>query len=458
MTTGESILPGEHLHALRGRVRGDVILPGDDGWDAARQAWQVLVDQQPAAIVVAADADDVAATVVAARRLGLRIAPQATGHAAGTVPALADSILLRTDRLGAVEIDPGTERARVGAGAPLGRIATAAAEHGLAVVAGMAPTVGVTGFTLGGGLGWLSRSHGLAANSVVSIEAVDAHGRIVRADAARNADLFWAARGGIAPVVVTALELQLHAIDELHAGSLLWPLERAADVAHAWREWIGSVPDTVTSLARVLRYPPIPEIPEPVRGRSFVAVEAAIQGDAGTAAALLQPLRALGPAVDTMRPVAPDELATVHGDPEQPVPAHGAAVVLSEISPESVDALLGAALDASAAPLLSIELRHLGGRLTPGRSDGGAVATVDGAGIVYTVGIVPAPEALPVVTAAASAVVDALAPFAARTVVKNFAETPTPAAELYGGAVERLRQVLSVWDPERIIRTGHPLD
>jgi len=453
-----SVLPGEHLQALRARLRGDVLLPGDAGWDAARQAWQVLVDQHPAAVVVAADADDVAATVRAARQLGLCVVPQSTGHAAGTVETPADSILLRTTRMDDIEIDPGTGRARVGAGASLGAVAAAAAEHGLAVMAGMSPTVGVVGFTLGGGLGWLSRSHGLAANSVIAVEAVDADGRAVRAHADHHADLFWAARGGVAPVVVTALELQLHPLAELHAGSLLWPIEHAADVAHAWRDWVATMPDTVTSLARVLRYPPIPEIPDFLRGRAFVAVEAALQADADESAELLRPLRELRPEFDTVRAMSPVELGTVHGDPLQPAPAHGAAVVLSEISTAAIDALVTAALDESAASLVSIELRHLGGELAHGRGTGGAVASVDGAGLVFAVGIVTTPESLPVVRDAASAVLRALQPFASRTLVKNFAETPAPAEELYGGATERVRQVAADWDPERIIRTGHPLD
>lgn len=459
MTTDTThILPGEHLHALRGRIAGDVFLPGDDGWDAARSAWQVLVEQQPAAVVVPHGAADVAATVRAARRLGLRVAPQSTGHAAGTVSAVSESILLRTDRLDSIEIDAVNRCALVGAGAVLSDVAVAAAAHGLAVVAGMAPSVGAVGFSLGGGLGWFSRSHGLAANSIRRIEAVDAHGRVVHADAERNPDLFWAARGGVAPVVVTALELQLYPISKLVAGALLWPLERAADIAHAWREWIGGVPDTVTSLARVLRYPPLPQLPEPLRGRAFVAVEVAIQEGEDAAGALLAPLRELTPAMDTVRTMSPAELSSVHGDPEQPTPAHGEALVVAEITAAAVEALLQVALAESSAPLLSIELRHLGGMAAPGRMDGGAVAAVSGEGVMYAVGIVAAPDALPQVQRAAREVVTALAPFAAPTRVKNFTETPAPAAELYGAATARLREVVGVWDPERVICTGHPLD
>ena len=231
-----------------------------------------------------------------------------------------------------------------------------------------------------------------------------------------------------------------------------------ADVAHAWREWIAELPESVTSLARVLRYPPIPEIPDFLRGRSFVAVEAAIQADAATAATLLQPLRDLRPELDSVRPMSPAELSTVHGDPAHPAPAFGEAVVLTDITAASMDALLDVALEPSSQSLLSIELRHLGGRTAPGGTTGGVVSSIDGAGLVFAVGLVPSPGALAAVKEAATAVADRMEPFAAPTVVKNFAERPAAAASLYGPEVERLRRVVYAWDPEGVICVGHPLD
>jgi FAD/FMN-containing dehydrogenase len=453
-----TVLPGEHWGRLRTSLTGRLVLPDDPDWDAARSPWQVLVDQQPAAVVIAADQRDVIATVKVARTLGLHVAPQSTGHAAGTIGTLADTILLKTSGLRDVEIDRATGRARVGAGATWAEVAAAGADHGLAAVAGMSGTVGVVGFVLGGGLGWFARSHGLAANSVVGLEAVDAAGRVVSVHAGRHADLFWAARGGIAPVVVTSVEVQLYPIDEVWAGGLLWPIERAAEVAHAWREWIATVPDTVTSLLRVLRYPPIPDIPDALRGRAFVAVEAAIQADALAVERVLEPLRSLAPELDSVRPMPPAQLATVHGDPEQPSPAYGDSTLLTEITPASIDAFLEAVLDPSAAALVSVELRQLGGMLTPGRADGGAVSAIDGAGLVFAVGIVPVPAAKEAVRAAAAAVAERLRPYATTTRVKNFTEVPAPAHELFGAATERLRIVAVSWDPERIIRVGHPLD
>lgn len=440
-----AVLPGEHLHALRSRLHGDLVLPTDLEWDAARAAWQLAVDQRPAAVALVADVADVVEVISSARKLGLRVAPQSTGHAAGAIASLDGAILLRTSRLGAVEIDADTGVARVGAGAVWGTVTEAAARHGWAPVAGMSATVGVVGFLLGGGIGWLARSHGAGIDSVVALDAVDAAGRIVRIDAQIDADLFAAVRAGVAPVVVTAVELQLHRLPALVAGSLLWPLAETERIAHAWAAWAREVPETVTSLVRVLRFPPLPEVPEPLRGGRFVAIEAALQGDA--AASLLAPLRELAPTIDTMRTMSPAELATVHGDPPRPTPAYGESVLIDELSDAAVSAFAAAALAPPAEALLSIELRQLGG----------ALAAVPGAGLVFAVGIIPVPEALAPVRGAVEALVAGLAGVASPRRAKNFCERPVPAEELYGPDADRLRALVADRDPEGLLVAGHPL-
>lgn len=453
-TGGAGILPGEEFEPLRTHLHGALTLPHQSGWDAARAAWQLLADQRPAAVVDAVDAHDVAETVAAARRLGLAVAPQATGHAATSLPGLAGAILLRTARLDQVSIDPVARTARVGAGARWGAVAAAAAEHGLAVVSGMSPTVGVTGFLLGGGLGWFARSHGLGTNSLRALEVVDAQGRTIAVDSGRNPELFWAARGGMLPAVVTALEIELHPLPLLWAGALTWPIERAGEVAHAWRDWIRTVPNSVTSLVRVLRFPPVPQVPAHLRGRSFVVVEAAIQADAAATDRLLAPLRALEPVADTFAPRQPAGLGDIHGDPQDPSPAWGEAVTLTAITAQALDAWLGAAT-AEDSPFVSIEVRHLGGAVARGGE--GAVTSLPFEGLVYAVAIVPVTEALPVAQHASAKLVERLAPFASPRMAKTFAERPVAARRLYGDATDRLREIAARWDPAGLIRSGHPL-
>ena len=231
--------------------------------------------------------------------------------------SLHDTILVKTHRMRVVEIDPDRRRARAQAGALWADVVGPAAEHGLAALAGSSHDVGVVGYCLGGGLSWLARKHGLAANSVVAVQIVTADGRVVVADANHDADLFWAVRGGGGSFgIVTAIELALYPVDELYAGMLAFPVERAAEILRAWREWVRTVPDEATSVGRILHFPPLEDIPEPMRGQSFVVVEMAYLGDEASASELLAPLRALGPRDGHVRA----------GDAGRPAPAaHGPA-------------------------------------------------------------------------------------------------------------------------------------
>jgi hypothetical protein len=214
----------------------------------------------------------------------------------------------------------------------------------------------------------------LAASSVITLEAVTADGRIVRADREHEPDLFWALRGSGGNIaIVTAIELRLFPHAEVQAGILWWPIERGAEVLHAWRELTErGVPDELATLGRYLRYPPIPEIPEPRRGKSFVVVEAVHLGSLAEADALLAPLRALEPAEDTVRTIPVRELIELHMDPPQPVPATSDGMFLSGLPAEAVDALVSAEAE---SPLVSLEVRHLGGELARPRPDHGAIGS-----------------------------------------------------------------------------------
>ena len=251
-------MAGHGLDALRTAIAGQLFVPGEAGYDQARQAWNLAVDQRPAVVVEAGSAADVAQAVRFARAHGIRIAPQGTGHGAGPLEPLDGAMLLRTTRMRTVRIDPAARTARAEAGATWPDVTIPAAQHGLAALAGSSTTVGVTGYTLGGGLGWLARRYGLAANSVTAAELVTPDGDLVRADADHEPDLFWAVRGGGGIGVVTALEMRLYPVGELYAGSLFFPIARAAEVLHAWRAWTGTVPDEVTSQGRLVRLPPAP--------------------------------------------------------------------------------------------------------------------------------------------------------------------------------------------------------
>src|SRR5215216_4810366 len=293
---------GLDVGPLRNLLDGDVVAPGDVEWDEARLAWNLAIGQNPAAVVLAESAADVAATVAFAKAHALRVAPQGTGHGAAAIGDMSDTILLKTERMRGVTIDPERRIARAEAGTIWIEVVEAAAEFGLAALAGSSPDVGVVGYTLGGGLSWLARKHGFGSNHVTAVELVTADGRLVRATRENEPDLFWAVRGGGGAFgVVTAIEFNLFPISEVYAGILFFPVERAHEVLRAWRAWTDDdLPEEMTSVGRILQLPPVPNIPEPLRGNSFVIVEAIYSGDDFDAARrLLEPLRSLGPAIDT---------------------------------------------------------------------------------------------------------------------------------------------------------------
>ena len=399
--------------ALQSSIEGDVFFPGDDGYDGARRTWNLAADQRPAAVVLAESAADVAHTIGFALAQGLRIAPQGTGHGSMALESLEGAMLLKTLRMRRVDVDPTRHIARVEAGAEWEDVTLPAGEHGLAALAGTSPDVGVTGYTLGGGLGWLARRYGLAANSVTAVEIVTPDGRLTRADGDHDPDLFWAVRGGGGSVgVVTALEITLYPIRELYAGTLFFPIQRSAEVLHAWCQWTDTVPDEVTSIGRILRLPSLPEVPMRLRGRSFVMVEAAILGDERAGAELLDPLRELGPAGDTFATIPAPALQEIHMDPRQSVPAEGDGVLLAGAPTGAVDTLVAMTGPDADTPLLSVEVRHLGGALGHEVSGAGALAKIDAEYAVFTVGFSPTPELSDAVRTHAKALKDALAPSA----------------------------------------------
>jgi UDP-N-acetylenolpyruvoylglucosamine reductase len=441
---------------LRSALQGDVVTPEDEGWDQARQAWNLTVDQRPAAVVLPESAEDVRDTVRFAYEVGLRVAPQGTGHGASALGDLGDTILLKTERLRGVEIDPDARTARVAAGTIWIEVVEAAAAHGLAALAGSSPDVGVVGYTLGGGLSWLARKHGIGANQVTAVELITADGRLVRADAETNADLFWAVRGGGGNFgVVTALEFNLFPITEVYAGILWFPIDRAAEILNEWRAWTDGQPEEMTSVGRLLQFPPIPEIPEPVRGESFVVVQAIFLGDEAEGAALLAPLRALGPVMDTVTTTPITELSRLHMDPEGPAPGAGDGGMLADVDADLVDTLVDLTVG---SPLLSVEIRHLGGAVARPRPEHGAVSHFEAPFLMYAVGIAPTPEAKEIVEGVTAVLRDALAPWEADHTYLNFAETRRGGASLFGGdAHARLLRVKAEVDPQDVIRSNHPL-
>jgi FAD/FMN-containing dehydrogenase len=436
----------------------DVLSRGSDGYEANRGAFNVLLSQNPAGIVTPAGAAEVVDAVAYARAEGLRIGAQRTGHAAEPLGDLADTLLVRTAAMDTVSIDAERRVARVGAGALWGDVVPQASDLGLTACHGSSPTVGVVGYSLGGGVGWYGRKHGLQANRVTAVELVDATATERRVDAETDPELFWALRGGGGDFgIVTALEFELLPIAEVFAGALFFPVERAGEVLHAWHEWTAGAPDEVTSVARLMSFPPLPVIPEPLRGKHFAIVEAVALLPEAEATEVLAPLRNLGPAIDTFASQPPAGISGLHMDPADPAPYAGAGMLLGELPGEAIDALLAAVGPDSPSQLLSVELRHDGGAMSRGAPEHGAMDALPGEFLLFGVGIVPEPAAMAPTKEWLATMTTAMKPWDAGRYLNFSDETEDIGVAFPPETCERLRAAKAQYDPENLFHASHPV-
>jgi FAD/FMN-containing dehydrogenase len=335
---------------------GAVHVPGDEGYEEGRKSLNPAVDARPVMVAEAAGRDDVRAAVVAAAEQGLPLAVQATGH--GTHVPSDGGILLRTSLLDTVEIDPARRVARVGPGARWGQVLAAAAPYGLAPLSGSSPQVGVTGYTLGGGVGWLSRRYGFAADSVLSAEVVTADGRVVTAGPDVHGDLFWALRGGGGNFgVVTSLEFKLYPVAQVYAGIAYFPYEVAGETLARYRDWAATAPDEVSTAVMLTGLPD---------GRRVLGIKAMYAGPQERGRQVLRPLwEAAGPAlVDEMRTIRYAD-AAMGGTPARYLNFFDALP----------DEVIGTLVETGAQA--TVEIRHWAGAMAAPGPDAGPVGHRD---------------------------------------------------------------------------------
>jgi hypothetical protein len=254
------------------------------------------------------------------------------------------------------------------------------------------------------------------------------------------------------------MEIALYPLPEVYAGALLWPWERAGEVLRRWAEWCRTAPETINTSARLLQVPPLPDVPEPLRGRQFVAIDGAFIGDAAAGAAVLRPLRALEPEIDLFGVKPAAALSRIHMDPEQPVPGIGSHMLIDELSDAAIDTLVAAAGPDSGSPLLAVELRHLGGAVRRRPDDHGALATLDAGFCLFAVGV-PMDEGMAAaIIAHHERLATAMNLWDAGTRFLNFAEQPTDPGTAYPDAtLRRLSVVKAVYDPTDRIASNHAI-
>jgi hypothetical protein len=345
-----------------------------------------------------------------------------------------------------------------------GDVVERAGAVGLAALHMSSRGVGVVGSSLGGGLSWYGRAHGLQCSALTAVEVVLADGTCVRATDAQDADLLWAARGGGGGFgVVTAVEFDLLPVARPYAGMLVWDGSQADRVLRAWAAWTRGAPESVTTVAKLFRAPDVPWLPDGVRGRHLVVIDGAVVvdgdvvADAGTAAGLLAPLRALGPEIDTFDVVDAASLADLHLEPEAPTPTYADSVLLDDLPDGAVDALVAGAGPGSGSRLLFVEVRHLGGALGRPSSRGGALDHLDGEFLVLGVGVDEDPAGWPGLRDDAGRVLGALAPWATGALYLSMVETPTDGRRgLPPASVRRLAGVRAAADPHGLFVVAHP--
>jgi FAD/FMN-containing dehydrogenase len=444
---------------LRGLCGDLVALPGEEAYAAARTPWNVAIDQRPAAVAVPRTADEVRLVVRAAAAVGLRVAPQGTGHGAQALGerSLADVVLLRTTALTEVSVDPARRTARAGSGAIWEQVVDAATPHGLVALHGSSPDVGVAGLALGGGIGWYARKLGMTSNAVTAVELVTADGRLVRADADHDPDLFWAVRGGGANFgVVTAIEMRLFAVPDVYAGQMVWELADYERVLRVWNDWAPTAPDEVSTSLRAMRFPQVPHVPDHLRGRQLVILDGGILADDDRAAEILAPFRELAPQVDTWRRQPPAALVRMHGDPEGPTPAAGCGTLVDRLGEDDITAFVAAVGPAAETTVLMAELRQLGGALARVPDGAGAMATMRGDYAAYFVAMAPTPEAAEHARAATRRMLAALAGAESGGQYLNLSERPVDPSGAFAPADwTRLLQVRHRADPTGLFLGNH---
>ena len=442
------------------RLARQVTGPVFDGRDPAAAAesagFNTAVVHRPAVVVAATSAGDVAAAVRYAQDEGLSVAVQATGHGAS---APADgTVFVSTKRMQGVKIDPVARVARVEAGVRWRSVIDAAVPHGLAPLSGSSSSVGVVGYTVGGGLGHLARRHGFAADHVRAVELVTAAGEVRTVTAESSPELFWAVRGGQGSFgIVSALEFDLFPVARFFGGAMIFGASAIEEVLHAFAAWAPTLPDDVTTSVALLRLPPVNAVPPPLRGVVSLALRFGFTGSPERGEALLAPMRAVAaPVLDSVGPMSYAAVDGIHMDPPEPLPAVATGGLLHSMPPGLIDALLEVAGPDVEIPLAAVEMRLMGGALSRPATIPNAVA---GRGGAYSLSVVaPAPPPMLAAAHAATArVTDALELWSTGSTLVNFAGNGDATARSRAWTpttLERLRWVKRAVDQSNVFGGG----
>ncbi|MFF7858134.1 FAD-binding protein [Streptomyces sp. NPDC007904] len=441
-------------------IRGPVLRPGDEGYAEEVAGFNLAALHTPDVVVAASGADDVVAALRWASATGTPVAVQATGHGANF--PIEHGLLISTAGMTDVRVDPERRTATVAAGAKWRDVLAASAPHGLAPLNGTSTDAGAVGYTVGGGLPVLGRTYGYAADLVRSFEVVTPDGLPREADPAHEPELFWALRGGKGNVgVVTSMVTELLPLRTVFGGGLHSPGENAEALLKAWAEWTRTVPEEMCSAFGILRLPPIPQLPEPLRGGFWARVAITWTGDPDEGEQLLAPIRAAAPvAVDLVEEMPYTAMDRIYMEPQDPLPARESCLLLRELTADAIRAFLDeVGPDVPDCPLLVAQIRHMGGALArPARAED-AICARDAHHLLETVAVLPSPPVAAAVERATASLHTAMAPYGTGRTMVNIHGTPGDAADRARAwtpeVYDRLRRAKRTYDPHNLLRFGH---
>jgi FAD/FMN-containing dehydrogenase len=445
--------------ALREGFSGQVLEPGQPGYDESRLLFNPVIDRRPALVARCASIGDVVAAVNTARDSGLVVAVRCGGHSFSGLSTCDDGMQIDLRGLKWITVDPDARTARAGGGVLWGEFDAATQEHGLHTPGGRVTTTGLGGFTTGGGYGWTSSKYGLACDNLLSAEVVLADGSVVRASEHEHPDLFWGIRGGGGNFgIVTEFEFGLHPLGPIVlAGLTMFPIDRAPDVMRRWRDWSDAAPDEVATGCAVVTAPPEPYVPPELQGKPVVGIIALYAGDAEAGAAALQPIKDLGPAVDHIGPM-PYAAFQAALDPLSPYGGgrfYARGEYLPRLSDGAIDAFLAHAPDllARSHPLSQMVIFRTGQAVAAVPDEATAFSHRDANYLFHPITVWTDPADDQQMTMAARAFAAAMRPFSTGAAYLNFTHEADRVRDAYGdGKYARLVALKDTYDPANLFR------
>ena len=451
------------VQELREAVRGEVLTPDDDGYAEARRIWNGAHDgRRPAVIVRCTGAADVIAAVGFARSNDLTIAVRGGGHSIAGFSTLDEGIVIDLSPMNGVRVDTEAQRATVGAGAVWADVDHEAQAHGLATTGGLVSSTGVAGFTLGGGIGWLMRKHGLACDNLVSADVVTADGQLVHASESENADLFWGLRGGGGNFgIVTQFEFELHSVGPtVYAGPIFYSADADGDLLRLFREWAPGASDDVTAVIDLTTAPPLPVIPEAWHGKKVAAFIATSAGPVEEGNGHVSEFRDVAePVADLLGPMPYAVIQTLI-DPlwTKGTHAYFKATNLARLDDELIDRLSELHLQAP-GPQCEIHVHQMGGAVA--RVGDGDTAFAERS-MPYVLNAVTGwhdPDAADAHINWARAVIEAASEASTGLAYVNFLGDADAARSSYGDETyQRLVELKNQYDPTNVFRLNQNIE